>query len=76
MVIINKPRPTLNGRLMKNIFISGTTLAKTASITIISRKAASMGAAILREAMSIIELDSSTPLKSPWIDGIVPTGKV
>ena len=75
ITIIKNPSPTRIGRLMKRIFISGTMRARTARMTINNKKAASMGAEILRAAMSIAEPACMIPPVSIDIEGMLPTGK-
>ena len=72
---INKPKPTRNGRLINRIFISGTMRANTANITISNKNAANIGAANLRPAINIAEMDLLIPSARTGIVGVVPIGK-
>ena len=75
IVIINNPSPTRNGRLIKSMFISGTTRAKIASTTINTKKAANIGADIFNPEINIVEPACIMPVVNICIVGMLPTGK-
>jgi len=73
---INKPRPTRKGKLINNMFISGTMRAKTARITINNRKAANIGTASFRPYINIVEPAETIPWVKTGIVGMLPAGNV
>ena len=75
IVIINNPRPTRNGRLIKSMFISGTMRAKIASTTIKTKKAANTGAEIFNPEMNMVVPACIIPVVKIGIVGILPAGK-
>ena len=74
IIAITNPSPMRIGRLINNIFISGTMRESTANIISNSINAVNIGAASFNPASYIAEPASITPSDKTAIVGMLPIG--